>query len=104
MAQYAADDGSDPGEYLRSAGGGWTGCERRRYSTGRKAVVPDEFRKMDVFAMKRREFLALPLAIPIAIPAFGADERADILSRIKAPRFSERDFDISKFGAVEGGK
>src|SRR5580658_490504 len=50
--------------------------------------------------MKRREFLALGLAIP----AFGADEQADTLKRIKAPQFPEREFDISKFGAVEGGK
>jgi polygalacturonase len=50
--------------------------------------------------MKRREFLAMSLAIP----AFGADERTDILNRIKAPMFPEREFDISKFGAVEGGK
>ena len=50
--------------------------------------------------MKRRSFLALPLAIP----AFGLDERADILNRIKVPQFPEREFDISKFGAVEGGK
>jgi polygalacturonase len=53
--------------------------------------------------MKRREFLALPLAIP----AFGADEQpdeqADILNRIQPPKFPERDFDITKFGAVAGG-
>jgi polygalacturonase len=55
---------------------------------------------MDEATMKRREFLALGLAIP----AFGADERADILNRIKPPKFPEREFDISKFGAVEGGK
>jgi polygalacturonase len=55
---------------------------------------------VDEPAMKRREFLAIPLAIP----AFGADDSADILSRIKAPKFPERDFEISKFGAVEGGK
>ena len=40
----------------------------------------------------------------LALPAFGADERADILSRIEAPKFPDREFDISKFGAVEGGK
>jgi polygalacturonase len=50
--------------------------------------------------MRRREFLALSAAIP----AFGADERADILSRIRAPRFPDRDFSILKFGAAEGGK
>jgi len=50
--------------------------------------------------MKRREFLALGLAIP----AFGADDRADILRRIAPPKFPEREFIISKFGAVEGGK
>jgi polygalacturonase len=55
---------------------------------------------MDKFTMKRREFLALPLAIP----AFGYDDRSDILSRIKPPQFPERDFDITKYGAVEGGK
>jgi polygalacturonase len=47
--------------------------------------------------MKRREFFALGLAIP----AFPADERSEILSRIKAPQFPDRDFDILKFGAVE---
>jgi polygalacturonase len=50
--------------------------------------------------MKRREFLAMAAAIP----ALGADDRAEILSRIKSPRFPERDFNILKFGAVEGGK
>lgn len=50
--------------------------------------------------MKRREFMALGLALP----AFGFDERADILARVKAPVFASRDFNIVKFGAVEGGK
>jgi polygalacturonase len=49
--------------------------------------------------MNRRTFLALPLAIP----AFGAaDEQAEILGRIKAPQFPDRDFNILKFGAVAG--
>jgi polygalacturonase len=47
--------------------------------------------------MNRREFVALGLAIP----AFPADERSEILSRIKVPQFPDRDFDILKFGAVE---
>src|SRR5580658_2468187 len=47
--------------------------------------------------MRRREFLALPLAIPV----FGYDA---VVSNTKAPVFAEREFDISKFGAVEGGK
>jgi len=55
---------------------------------------------MDESAMKRREFLAMSLAIPM----FGADEQTDILNRIKSPAFPQREFDISKFGAVEGGK
>jgi polygalacturonase len=55
---------------------------------------------MDTPAMKRRDFLALTAAIP----AFAYDERADILNRIKAPRFADREFSIVKFGAVEGGK
>jgi polygalacturonase len=50
--------------------------------------------------MNRRSVLALS----VAIPAFGADERAAILSRIKAPTFPDREFNILKFGAVEGGK
>ncbi|HTB11999.1 MAG TPA: glycoside hydrolase family 28 protein [Bryobacteraceae bacterium] len=50
--------------------------------------------------MNRRSFLALGLAVP----AFGADERSEILSRIKPPQFPDREFDIAKFGAVEGGK
>lgn len=50
--------------------------------------------------MKRREFLALAAAVP----GFGFDERTEILSRIQAPKFPDRDFDISKFGAAEGGK
>lgn len=49
--------------------------------------------------MKRREFLALA-----AIPAFAADERADILNRIKTPQFADREFSIVKFGALEGGR
>lgn len=47
--------------------------------------------------MNRREFVALGLAIP----AFGADERADILNRVKAPQFPDREFNILKFGASE---
>src|SRR5271154_4176643 len=50
--------------------------------------------------MKRRDFLALGLAAP----AFGYDERAEILDRIKAPVFPVRDFSIVKFGAVPYGK
>ena len=52
---------------------------------------------MDEFAMRRREFLALPLAIP----AFGDDA---VSSNTKAPQFPDREFNITKFGAVEGGK
>jgi len=47
--------------------------------------------------MRRREFLALPLAIP----AFGYDA---VASNTKPPQFPEREFNILKFGAVEGGK
>ncbi len=50
--------------------------------------------------MKRRDFLALG----VAIPAFGFDEQGDILKRIQAPKFPDRDFNILKSGAVEGGK
>jgi polygalacturonase len=52
---------------------------------------------MDVFTMKRREFLALGLAVP----AFGYDSFA---SNTKPPQFADREFSIVKFGAVEGGK
>jgi polygalacturonase len=52
---------------------------------------------MDVLAMKRREFLALGLAIP----AFGYDTPS---SDTKPPQFPDREFNILKFGAVEGGK
>src|SRR5487761_2013617 len=54
---------------------------------------------MDEPAMRRREFLALAAAAPM----FGYDERTEILNRIQAPKFPDRDFDIVKFGAVEGG-
>src|SRR5580658_6637871 len=47
--------------------------------------------------MRRREFLALPLAIPV----FGYDA---VVSNTKPPQFPDREFNISKFGAVEGGK
>ncbi len=50
--------------------------------------------------MRRREFLALATAAP----AFGYDEQAAILNRIQAPKFPDRDFDIVKFGAAEGGR
>jgi polygalacturonase len=52
---------------------------------------------MDEFAMKRRDFLALG----VAIPTFGFDTP---LSNTKAPQFPDREFNILKFGAVEGGK
>jgi polygalacturonase len=47
--------------------------------------------------MRRREFLALPLAIP----AFGYDA---VVSNTKPPQFPDREFSIVKFGAVEGGE
>jgi polygalacturonase len=50
--------------------------------------------------MKRREFMALGLAIP----AWAADDRTDILNRIKPPQFPDREFDISKFGAQADSK
>ncbi|HVO97359.1 MAG TPA: glycoside hydrolase family 28 protein [Bryobacteraceae bacterium] len=50
--------------------------------------------------MNRREFLALAAAVP----AFGYDDRAEILNRLQAPTFPDRDFEITKFGAVEGGR
>jgi polygalacturonase len=50
--------------------------------------------------VSRRSFLSLPLALPL----FGADEQQEILGRIKPPQFPEREFNILKFGAVDGGK
>jgi polygalacturonase len=50
--------------------------------------------------VSRRSFLSLPLALPL----FGADEQLEILGRIKPPQFPEREFNILKFGAVDGGK
>ncbi len=47
--------------------------------------------------MKRREFLALGLAVP----AFGYDS---VASNTKPPQFPDREFSIVKFGAAEGGK
>ena len=48
------------------------------------------------------------MALSVAIPPFGGDERSDILNRIQAPKFPDREFDITKFGAMDapadGGK
>lgn len=64
----------------------------------------------------RREFLKLSLAGSLTLPGWSALAGAEpaaldvwaqvpqILRRIKPPVFPKRDFDIRKFGAVEGGQ
>jgi len=48
--------------------------------------------------MNRREFLALAAAIPCL------GQAPDFETRIRPPKFPDRDFDIRKHGAIEGGK
>ena len=52
--------------------------------------------------MKRREFLAIASACACAAP--GLSQGINFESRIQPPKFPDRDFDITKFGASEGGK
>jgi polygalacturonase len=53
--------------------------------------------------MNRRTFLAASTAAALAAAA-ETDEQAAILSRIKAPVFPNRDFDITRYGAAGDGQ
>ena len=53
--------------------------------------------------MTRRTFLATTAAVALA-QADPQSEKAAILARIKAPEFPNRDFDITKYGAVADGQ
>ncbi|HKD04429.1 MAG TPA: glycoside hydrolase family 28 protein [Bryobacteraceae bacterium] len=56
--------------------------------------------------MNRREFLTATAALTAGSKVLSAmlSARESILSRIKPPTFPKRDFDITKYGAVNGGE